>query len=69
MVPYAILASSSLLCGGLALLLPETTGVDLPATVAEAEAFGRDEGFFHIPWIEERKRRKKRKLVGDCALE
>ena len=35
----------------LALILPETAGVDFPNTIEEAECFGQHQKFFYIPFI------------------
>jgi OCT family organic cation transporter-like MFS transporter 4/5 len=48
-LPYAILAILCFLGTIAASLLPETVGVDLPESLSEAEAFGKDQKFFS--WI------------------
>jgi hypothetical protein len=45
-----------------ALFLPETAGVELPDTVAEAEQFGKDQKWLFMPgyekWLKKRAERK-----------
>ena len=60
-LPFLLLASLSALCALLPLFLPETAGVELPDTVEDVENFGSNNGFFHVPWIEERRQKKEAK--------
>ena len=43
-MPYVIFGGASIAAGLLALLLPETAGRKLPATIEEGENFGKEDG-------------------------
>ena len=47
--PFYILAILGLINAFVALALPESTGVNLPDTIEEAENFGKGQNFFYMP--------------------
>ena len=59
-LPFILLAIGGYLAAGAAVFLPETAGKDLPNTIEEAEAFGRDQPFFYVPILHEKKKAKER---------
>ena len=44
-----VLGGLSVLGGFMCLLLPETASENLPESVADAELFGQDQPFHHVP--------------------
>jgi len=42
-----------------AIFLPETAGVDLPATIEEAETFGLGQSLFYVPVLHDKLAKKK----------
>ncbi|XP_037074255.1 solute carrier family 22 member 21-like, partial [Pollicipes pollicipes] len=63
-LPLCIFGVCGLLAGGMTAFLPETSGRDLPTTVAEAADFGRDQAWLPIPCLVARRRRRRSSLTG-----
>lgn len=55
-LPYMVLGGLSVLGGFMCLLLPETASENLPESVADAELFGQDQPFHHVPILAKRRR-------------
>ena len=66
-LPFLILTVGSFIGAAVSALLPETAGVELPDTVAEAEQFGIGQNFFQIPGLTKR-RDEKRREGSDVAI-
>ena len=62
-LPFYLLCLGSILAAAALINLPETCDEQLPETLEEAETFGLGQSFFLVPYIE-RRRRKRRKLMG-----
>ena len=60
-LPFYILAFGAVIGGVIALFLPETAGIDLPDTIEEAEEFRKDQHFFLVPFMEEKRRKRAEK--------
>ena len=60
-MPFYILCGFSLIASITILFLPETGDSNLPNTLEEGDEFGKDQAFFHLLFIE---RRKKKRSAG-----
>ncbi|XP_060808818.1 carcinine transporter [Amyelois transitella] len=54
-IPLLILGALGILGGCLCLFLPESTGKDMPQTIEDGEEYGRDQSFWNIPCIKQKK--------------
>ena len=57
-IPFYILCGFFLIASTTALFLPETGDSKLPNTLEEGEEFGKDQAFFHLLFIERRKKKE-----------
>ena len=57
-MPFYILSGISLLASATVIFLPETGGENLANTIAEGEDFGKGQSFFHLLFMERRRREK-----------
>ena len=62
-MPFLLLALIGFLGAATSIFLPETAGVDLPATVEEAEQFGLEQSFFYVPMLHDKALKKKLKNI------
>ena len=62
-LPFYLLCLGGILAAAALINLPETCDERLPETLAEAEAFGLGQGFFLVPYLE-RRRKKRMKRMG-----
>ncbi|KAI5638920.1 sugar transporter domain-containing protein [Phthorimaea operculella] len=58
-IPLLILGALGIFGGCLCLLLPESTGKEMPQTIQDGEEYGRGQKFWAIPCIENRKKNSK----------
>ena len=64
-LPFYLLGLFSLLGAGLSMLLTETAGEKLPETVEEAEQFGLNQKFPHIPFLVEKRKGERAAAMED----
>ncbi len=63
--PYILLAIIGVLGSTTSIFLPETAGVDLPATIEEAETFGVNQSFFYVPIFHDKLAKKKDEEISE----
>ncbi|KAF0313896.1 Organic cation transporter-like protein [Amphibalanus amphitrite] len=63
-LPLCIFGVTGLVSAGLTMLLPETSGQDLPVTIAEAIEFGKGQSLLPIPCLVARRQRKREHIRG-----
>ena len=62
-IPYGVLGLIALIGAAGAFMLPETYGVDLPETIAEASVFGQDQKL--CGWVRPKKTKQRRQNKSD----
>ena len=67
-MPFCILSSMSLLASASIVCLPETGGEDLANTLEEGEDFGRAQSFFHVLFIERRRKNNNLHIVSHKTM-
>ncbi|XP_043238231.1 solute carrier family 22 member 5-like isoform X2 [Amphibalanus amphitrite] len=63
-LPMCIFGVAGLVSAGLTMLLPETSGQDLPTSIDEAIQFGRGQPLLPVPCLVARRQRKREQLRG-----